>query len=70
MPKYRVLAKFGKKRREWFDVYTAKNAEDAIKQAKKHDRAISRGSSLPRGTSWKAVRVKPKRKQSILDLLW
>jgi len=66
MPKYKVLCKIGNsKRREWYDTYTAKTPEEAIKKAKAHDKKLHtsakkkgmRGkNALPKSSDWKAVR--------------
>ena len=67
MPRFRVLCKLGKKKkREWYNTYTAKDAKAAIAKAKAEDKKIHKGSkkpglrgkyALPKSHSWKAVKV-------------
>ena len=73
MPRYRVLAKTGRNRREWYGDYTAKTAKEATKKAKAEDAKIiakgkKHGTHIPRSTSFKAVPKKPRRRRSSWSL--
>ncbi len=65
MPRYKVLAKFGKRRRETYDYITAKTAKEAIKKAKAQERKQTKGAprGFARGKDWKAVKMSSSKKR-------
>ena len=58
MPKYRVLARpRGGDRREAWNIYTAKNPQEAIKKAKKNIKSFGKHAPKYVASSFKAVKV-------------